>query len=181
MMMAMRFSGLDFRRRAAHLAASRASRSTRSGCATYRCKRLETIAPFLPLLPLLDGAVSSLNEIGTEMMRPSNSGSATFMAVSMGLRPSELSRHSSWVPVLTIPWITGTSIWFRKSTDQPEAIVAASWLRSLMARPMVLTMQSTLGTPSASSIYSVRVRLPSPSSSGLCFKLKEKTGSTLSF
>ena len=94
-----------------------------------------------------------MNETGTAMIRPSNSGKATFIAVSMGPRPRELSSHSERLPVLTIPWMMGTSSLSSSSWDQPVATVAPVppcwWSRSLMAKPMVLTMQSTLGMPSA--------------------------------
>ena len=89
-------------------------------------------------------------------MRPSNSGNATFIAVSIGPNPSELSSHSVRLPVLTMPWMMGTSNVSSSSCDQPVATVAPVppcwWSKSLMARPMVLTMQSTRGTPAASTM-----------------------------
>ena len=57
------------------------------------------------------------------MMRPSNSGNATFIAVSIGPSPSELSAHSARLPVLTMPWIIGTSNLSSNSCDQPVATV----------------------------------------------------------
>ena len=50
---------------------------------------------------------SSLNEIGTVIILPSNSGRATFIAVSMGPKPSSLSSHSLSLPVLNMPWMMG--------------------------------------------------------------------------
>ena len=88
MIIARRFSGFCFLRRFAHFVASLATVSTLSGFVTYRCNRL--VCREVCTLEV----VSSLNEKGTDIIRPSNSGRATFIAVSMGPRPRSLSRHS---------------------------------------------------------------------------------------
>ena len=91
------------------------------------------------------------------------------MAVSIGPKPNGLSIHSSSVPVLTIPWIMGTSNRSRKSTG--EAMVGPSVVKSLIDIAIVLITQSTRASPSALLRNRVKVRLVSSSSSGLCFRL----------
>ena len=158
----MRLSALAFNLRPAHLTAKPATRFTRSCLGMYCWRRA---CRFLPV----EGVVSSLKEIGTEISRPSNSGRAMLMAVSIGPKPNGLSIHSSSVPVLTIPWIMGTSNRSRKSTG--EAMVGPSMVKSLIDIAIVLITQSTRASPSALLRNRVKVRLVSSSSSGLCFRL----------
>jgi hypothetical protein len=51
---------------------------------------------------VLSSTTTSLKETGTLMMRPSNSGIATLMAVSSGVRPASLCAHSVWLLVLVM-------------------------------------------------------------------------------
>ena len=51
----------------------------------------------------------SLNEIGTEMIRPSNSGIATAIATSTGDNPILDPSHAARGVVAQTAWITGTS------------------------------------------------------------------------
>src|SRR5260370_1006939 len=71
--MAIRFSAFDLLRNTARRCAKLATRCTRSESGTYRWL--------------------SLNEIGTEITRPSHSGSAIFIAASDGLKPRADSLH----------------------------------------------------------------------------------------
>ena len=110
----MRFSELDLSLNPAHLTDNLAKKSTRSGRGRFLCSR----ALILPLRPraalsLAVELISSLKEIGTVMIRPSNSGSATLMAVSIGPSPSSLSSQSDSLPVLNMPWMIGTFSWSR--------------------------------------------------------------------
>jgi len=70
-----------------------ATSCTRSGTGKY----LVTTPPMV-----LSSTTTSLKETGTLMMRPSNSGIATDMAVSSGVRPAALCAHSAWLLVLEI-------------------------------------------------------------------------------
>ena len=112
----MRFSELGLRRSPAHFTVSRAKKSMRSGRGRFRCNRasiLRWLPPVLgveseatsslPVLGVEPDATSSLKEMGTVIIRPSNSGRATLMAVSMGPRPRELASQSASLPVLKMP------------------------------------------------------------------------------
>src|SRR5581483_11194920 len=85
--------------------------------------------------------ILSLNETGTVMMRPSNSGRATFMAVSSGLSPRPEASHCQRVVLPQTAWRTGTSREARASTDQPLG-VGPPGLTSPRANEMVVTRTS---------------------------------------
>src|SRR6476660_6142757 len=73
-----RFADAGIARSRACLTANPATRAQRSGSATYEIRPSSSI---------------SLNEKGTVMMRPSNSGTATWVATSSGDSPPSLSCH----------------------------------------------------------------------------------------
>ena len=76
---------------------------------------------------------NSLNENGTVMIRPSNLGTATWVATSSGDRPSSLAAQSSREPVRHRPCRIGMSRAARRSMFQasssPLADAAAGWIR----------------------------------------------------
>lgn len=87
-----------------------ATRLARSSCAIYKLS-----APT---------AFRSLKETGTVMMRPSNSGIATFTAVSRALSPRRDPSHAPRGIPLAIAWITGMPRCSRESTASPANVTA---------------------------------------------------------
>ncbi len=81
------------------------------------------------------------------MIRPSNSGMATFIALSSGVRPRREASHCSLLEEAVTAWMTGTSSMLRISEDQlpaPGSLPAAP----PSAKLIVLRSTSTLGQPS---------------------------------
>jgi hypothetical protein len=83
-------------------------------------------------------------------MRPSNSGSATFMTTSTGLRPASLRSHRSREPVAAMAWITGMPSRSRAATDHSAATWGPLTGSSPMAKESVLISASQSGVPPAS-------------------------------
>ena len=83
----------------------------------------------------------ALNDIGTVMMRPSNSGKTTFMAASSGLRPRVDSRHCASVMPLVMACNTGTLSCSKTDTDQPAGVVPPAVI-SPIANAVVLISTS---------------------------------------
>jgi hypothetical protein len=88
-----------------------------------------------------------LKDIGTPMIRPSNSGSATFIAVSSGPRPRALPAHCAWLTEAGIAWRIGAPNCSSAATDQPAGVGPAG-LTPPMAKLIVLITTSTSGRPS---------------------------------
>jgi hypothetical protein len=86
-------------------------------------------------------AARALNDTGTVMMRPSNSGSTTFMAASSGFRPRADCCHWASVMPLVIACSTGTSSASSTLTDQPAG-VAPPGVISPIANEVVLISTS---------------------------------------
>ena len=86
----------------------------------------------------------SLKEIGTVMMRPSNSGRATFMAVSSGFRPRAPASHCHRVVPAAIAWRTGMSRSVRAPADRLPG-VNPSGPTSLIANDIVEIKTSIRG------------------------------------
>ena len=137
-MKATRFSALGTRLRRAARHAMPAMRATRSGSGSY-----STASPGMP-------AVRALNDSGTVMMRPSNSGSTTFIAASSGLRPRADCSHCGRVMPLVIACSTGTSSCSSTPTDQPAG-VGPPGVISPMANDVVLIRTSTWARVAAPS------------------------------
>ncbi len=135
-MKAMRLSAFSTWRSRASRAAMPARRRARSGSGAY-CSACPASAGCLKLS-------------GTPMMRPSNSGSATFIAVSSGLKPRSDASHCSRVMLLVMACSTGRSSWSDASTAQP-GWVGPSLLMSPIANEVVLISSETFARGSANS------------------------------
>ena len=150
--------------------AYRAARdATASVCSVFGTYRRSSPPP----TPFCETA--SLKETGTVMMRPSSSGSATFIAMSRGLRPMSRSSHIACGSVETIACRIGTSSCSSTRMSQLASVLSLDcspgwWL---MAKLCVHTTTSTDASPSGFIRY---LRNTAPSSSR---KLEQKTGSAL--
>jgi hypothetical protein len=78
-----------------------------------------------------------LNEKGTVMTRPSNSGMATLMATSIGASPASAAAHSAAGRVEAIAWMMGTS----------SAASCGAVHSSPSAPPIASTVVTTASTP----------------------------------
>jgi hypothetical protein len=67
-----------------------------------------------------------LNDTTPPSSRPSNSGMATCIATSIGLRPLSLASHAARERVTQTAWITGTSSAASASARQPPAVSSAA-------------------------------------------------------
>jgi hypothetical protein len=127
---AIRFSAFGFRRNAACRSASRTTRSIRSATGAYRGEAgSESVIP------------DSLKETGTVMIRPSNSGMATFMAVSSGPSPRPEVSHAVRLAEAVIACKTGTPRAVRWPTAQPPS-VGPSGLTLPIAKLIVVIIAS---------------------------------------
>ena len=90
---------------------------------------------------------SSLKLMATVLIRPSNSGRTTFIAVSRGVRPAELASHSAEVEVQSTAWRTGTSSRSSRSTTAPVASVWVPSERLATVKLRVLIRTSTRDLP----------------------------------
>ena len=115
--------------------------------------------------------------MGTVMRRPSNSGMATFMAVSKGFRPRPDDSHGPRAMPLVMACSTGTSSCCNAATDQP-ALVGPSGFTSLIANDTVLTSTSISG-PFSSRKKSKASGQPEAASTALSEAVY--TGNTLTF
>ena len=115
-----------------------ATRAHRSGSATYRGSASGS-----------SGSIS-LNENGAVMIRPSNSGIATWLAESSGLTPSSDASHSARLLVRQSPCSTGMSRAAIRSTSQ------------VSSSPPALASAGTV-PPAASTVTISASRVPSAS------------------
>ena len=102
-----------------------AMRATRSGNGRYSVNSAD-----FPPMP-------ALNDSGTVMTRPSNSGNTTFIAASRGLSPRSDCSHWSCVMLLAIACRTGTFSCSSKAADQ-LAGVDSPWPILPIANEVVL-------------------------------------------
>ena len=164
---ANRFSKFGLCRSLASRSAIPASRSVRSGSATCR----------------LTSPSCSLKANGTEMMRPSNSGIATFMAVSSGFRPRALVSHGPRPPPSVMPCTTGAPSRASAETFSPAAVMPPAFT-SPMAKDRVEINTSAcrsnanaFGSPAASTSFSDVVntgRASAPASSSVSISVSMK-------
>jgi hypothetical protein len=132
------FSAAGVRRRRAKFSASRATKSTRSAFGDVRPdRRAEALVEL----------ASSLKLMATVLIRPSNSGSTTFIAVSRGVSPAEEAAHSAELVVQSTAWSTGTSSRSSRSLTAPDASVCVPSLRCATVKLSVLISTSTRRLP----------------------------------
>src|ERR1700722_15593960 len=134
----------------ASLAASSATRSTRSGRDLY--------AVIAAPRRRSSASTVSLNETGTETIRPSNSGIATAIATSTGVSPVLESSQTDPGEVAQIAWMTGTS----SMASEPGSQDSVSSSNEPAARVVVITAS----TPSATRRSIAGVGDPSPTGPG---------------
>ena len=112
-----------------------ATRAARSGSATY------TGTPAAP---------GSLNENGTVINRPSNSGTATCIAASIGVSAADEAAHAARDEVRHSAWSTGTSSAASAATSQasssPPALASPATVP-----PAASTVTISASTPASSS------------------------------
>ncbi len=94
--------------------------------------------------------MDSLKDSGTVTIRPSNSGMATFMAVSSGFRPRLDSAHAPRAMPLATAWITGTPSRSSAVTFPPGSVTPPAFT-SPSANDSVLTSASTRPSIGASA------------------------------
>src|SRR6478736_1224986 len=116
-----------------------ATRAQRSGSATYRGS------------PAASAGSVSLNENGTVMIRPSNSGTATWVATSSGDRPSSEPAQDSRDQVRHRPWRMGMSSAASSLTSQPSSSPPADALAGVVPPAASTVTINASSSPSAVS------------------------------
>ena len=97
-----------------------------------------------------DGSVS-LNENGTVMIRPSNSGTATWVATSSGDSPSSESAHASRDQVRNCPCRIGMSSAATALTSHPSSSPPADAFAGVVPPAARTVTTSASSVPNASS------------------------------